>query len=69
MPRNHVPISVPPPCTSVEEEENTLGIAHLRACQGRSYSGAIKLTLETSVQAVHCNGLHPSLELGEQTVI
>jgi hypothetical protein len=46
-----------------------MGIAHLRACQGRSYSGPIKLTPEILLQAVHCNGLHPSLDFGEQTVI
>ena len=46
-----------------------MGIAHLCACQGRSYSGHIKLTPEISVQAVHCNGLHPGLEPGYKTVI
>ena len=66
MPRNHVPTPLPPPCTSVHEGENTLGIAQLRACQGRSYSGAIKLTPKAFVQAVYCNGLHPRLELGNK---
>jgi len=46
-----------------------LGIVQLRACQGRSYSGPIKLTPEISVLAKHCNGLHPSLDPGDQTII
>ncbi len=37
-------LSLPPPCTYVQEGETTLGIAHLCACQGRSYSGPIRLT-------------------------
>ena len=49
--------------------ETTLGIAHLRVCQGNSYSGPILLTPEIIAQAVHYNGLHPSLDPGEQTTI
>ena len=49
--------------------ETTLGIAHLHACQGKSYSGPIRLTPEIMVQAVHCNGLHPSLDPREHTTI
>jgi len=74
MPRNvHTEKSrvhlTPTACTYVQEEENTLGIAHLRACQRRSYSGPIKLTPDISVQAVHCYGLHPGLDPRDQTVI
>ena len=65
----HEPGSLPPPCTSVQEAESTLGIAQLRACRGRFYSGPIKLTPEISVQAVHCSGLHPGLDPGDQTII
>jgi hypothetical protein len=68
-PRNYEPVSLPPPCTYVQEGENTLGIAQLRACPGRSQSGPIKLTLEISVQAVRCNGLHPGLGPRDQTII
>ena len=46
-----------------------MGIAHLRACQGRSYHGPIKLTPKIAVLVVYCTGLHPSLDSGEQTVI
>jgi len=42
-----------------------MGIAHLRACQGKSYYDPIKLTLEITVQSVHCNGLHLSLDVGQ----
>ena len=69
MPGIHEPTLLPPPCTSVHEGENTLGIAQLRACQGRSYSGPIKLTPKISVQAVHCNGLNSGLDPGDQTII
>ncbi len=53
----------------MQEGENTFDIAQLRACQGKSYSGLIKLTREISVHAVHCNGLHPSLDPGHQSTI
>ena len=49
--------------------ETTMGIAHLCACKGRSYSGPIRLTPNITVRAVHCNGLHPSLDLGQQNMI
>jgi len=62
-------LSLPPPCTYVQEGENTLGVAHLRVCQGRSYYGPIRLTQEITVHAVHCNGLHPSLDYGQENVI
>ena len=69
---NHKPLigfSLPSPCTYVHEGETTLGIAHLRACQEMSYSGPIRLPLAITAQAVHCNGLHPSLDPGEHTII
>ena len=65
----HEPISLPPPYTSIQEGENTLGIAQLRACQGRSYPGPIKLTPKIPVQTVRCNGLHPGFDPGDQTFI
>ena len=65
----HEPTTLPPPCTFVQEGGNTLGIAQFHACQGRSYSSPIKLILEISVHAVHCNGLHPCLESRDQTII
>ena len=71
-PRNHKrspTFSLPSPCTHVHVGETTLGIAHMGTCQGKSYSGHIRLTLEIMVHAVHCNGLHPSLDNGEQTTI
>ncbi len=58
----HESLSLPPPCTYVQEGENTVGIAHLRACQGRSYFGQIQLTPKISVQVVQCNGLHSELD-------
>ena len=62
-------LSPPSPCTLVHEGEITLGIVQLGACHGKSFSGHIRLTPEIMVQAVHCNGLHPSLEPEEQTTI
>ena len=53
----------------LQEGENTLNIAQLRACQGRSYSCPIKLTQEILVQEVHCNVLHPGLDPGDQAII
>ena len=49
--------------------ETNLGIAHLRACQGKSYSGHIRLTPKIMAHAVRCDGLLPSLEPGEHTTI
>ncbi len=46
-PRNHrrsPGLSFPSPCTHVHVEETTLGIARLGTCQGKSYSGPIRLT-------------------------
>jgi hypothetical protein len=34
-----------------------------------SYSGPIRLTPVITAHAVHCTGLHPSLDPGEQTII
>ena len=45
-----------------------MGIAHLRACHGRSYFGPVKFTPKITVQAVHCDGMHPSLDSGGLTV-
>ena len=52
-----------------QEGENTLGIAQLHCCSGRSYSGQIQLTPDVSVNAIHCNGRHPSIEGDGQPVI
>ena len=49
--------------------ETTLGIAYPNAHQGKSYSGPIRLIPEITVQAVHYNGVHPSLDPEEQTTI
>jgi hypothetical protein len=50
--------------------ETTMGIAHLGTCQGKSYSGPIRLNLEIMLHAAHCNnGLHPSLDPVEQTIM
>jgi hypothetical protein len=46
-----------------------MGIAHLGALHGKSYSGPIRLSLEIMTKAVHCNGQHPSLEHGEHTTL
>ena len=66
--RSHV-LTLPCPRTFVQEREAALGISHLGACHSKSYSGLIRLTHEIMVHAVHCNGLHPSLKPGEQTII
>ena len=71
-PKNNKPFhgfSLPSPCPHVHMGENTLGIAHLSACQGKSYSGPIRLTPEITMQAVHCNNLHPSLDSRDHTTI
>ena len=52
-----------------QEGETTLGIAQLHCCSGRSYSGQIQLTPDISVNAIHCNGRHPSIEGDGQIVI
>jgi len=44
--------SLPSPSTLVQEGETTLGIAHLSTCQGKSYSGPIRLTPEIMVHAI-----------------
>ena len=44
-----------------QEGEATLGIVHLSCCEGRSYSGHIQLTPDVAVNAIHCNGRHPSI--------
>jgi len=46
-----------------------LGIAHLRCCEEKSYSGPLTVHPDTFVRAVHCNGCHPSLPEGDQDVI
>ena len=61
--------SLPSPCTRVQVEETTLGIAHLGICEGKSCSGPICLTPDITVHAVYCNDMHPSLDHGEQTTI
>jgi hypothetical protein len=61
--------SLPSSCTHVQVGETTLGIAHLGTCQGKSYSGPIRLIPEITVHAVQCNDMHPRLDLGEQTII
>ena len=52
-----------------QEGETTLGIAHMKCCSGRSYSDQIQLTPEVSVNAIHCNGRHPSITGDGQLVI
>ena len=52
-----------------QEGETTLGIAHLHCCSGRSYSGQIQLTADTYVNAIHCNGRHPSFDNDGQLAI
>ncbi len=37
-----------------------MGLTHLHCCEGKSYSGPISLSPEIQVNAVHCNGRHPS---------
>jgi hypothetical protein len=46
-----------------------MGIAHLRCCEGKSYSDPLIVHPDTLVSAVHCNGRHPSLTEGDQAVI
>ena len=46
-----------------------MGIAHLRCCEGKSYSCPLIVHPDTSVRAVHCNGRQPSLPEGDQYVI
>jgi len=58
-----------PPYSCIRKGEKFLGIAHLRWCEGKSYSGPLIVHPDTLVRAVHCNGRHPSLPEGDQDVI
>jgi len=71
-PQNHKPFpsfSLPSHGTHAHVGEPTLGIAHMSACQKKSYSGPIRLTPEIMVQVVRYICMHPSLDPGEQTTI
>jgi len=67
---NRFPTYTPSPALlHLHEGEDTLGIAHYRLCDGKSYSRLIQLTSEVAVNAIHCNGRHPSIDGDEQLVI
>jgi hypothetical protein len=53
-----------PTYAHVQEGETILGLIHLNCCGGKSYSGPIPLTPDIQVNAIHCNGRHPSRTRG-----
>lgn len=57
------------PPSYIQAGAKALGIAHLRCCEGRSYSGPIRIQPNVTVRALHCNGLHPNPPTGFQEVI
>ena len=50
------PWCAPPPRVHTRRGPS-LGIAHLRCCHGKSYSGPLQIA-STDARALHCNGLH-----------
>ncbi len=63
------PGALPAALLHPQEGEETLGIAQFRCCEGKSYSGLIQLTPTVTVNAIHCNGRHPSIVNDGQLVI
>ncbi len=61
--------TVPLALLRLQEGETTMGIAHYLCCSGQSYSGQIQSTPEIAVNAIHCNGRHPSIDGDGQLVI
>ncbi len=60
---------MPPALLRPQEGEYNKGIAHYHFCEGKSYSGLIQLTPDVTVNAIHCNGRHPSIADDGQLVI
>jgi len=58
-----------PPYSFIQAREKAPGIAHLRCCEWKSYSGLLIVHPDTPICTVHCNGRHPSLPEDDQAVI
>ena len=64
-----MPKGILSPFPPLQAGEKALIIAHLRCCDGKSYSGSLVVHPNIPVRALHCNGRHPSLLEGDQEFI
>jgi hypothetical protein len=64
----HLRALYPPPHIT-KKGEKSLGISHLRSCEGKSYSGPLIVYPDILVRANHCNCRQPILPQVDQDVI
>ena len=69
VPNRFPACTLPPALPHPQEGEATLGIAHYLCREGKSYSRLIQLTPDVAINAIHCNGRHPSIADDGQLVI